>query len=105
RHVVVQNCQVIHFDMIGEHYQAFYVGKYPSEIKTPTIAPPTIDLTSNVTFLNNDIDSRYGYGIQIAEGSSNVLVKGNRITMHPAEFMLSPPGSHWSETTSYTRRT
>src|SRR2546422_161533 len=83
RHVVVQNCQVIHFDMIGEHYQAFYVGKYPSEIKTPTIAPPTIDLTSNVTFLNNDIDSRYGYGIQIAEGSSNVLVKGNRITIHP----------------------
>src|SRR5207245_9876446 len=38
---------------------------------------------SNVTFLNNDIDSRYGYGIQIAEGSSNVLVKGNRITIHP----------------------
>src|SRR5207249_3640322 len=83
KHVVVQNCQVVHFDTVGEHYQAFYVGKYPGEIKTPTIAPPTIDLTSNVTFLNNDIESRYGYGIQIAEGSSNVLVKGNRITIHP----------------------
>ncbi len=83
KHVVVQNCQVVHFDTVGEHYQAFYVGKYPGEIKTPTIAPPNIDLTSNVTFLNNDIDSRYGYGIQIAEGSSNVLVKGNRITIHP----------------------
>src|SRR6059036_3168893 len=83
KQVVVQNCQVVHFDTVGEHYQAFYVGKYPGEIKTPTIAPPNIDLTSNVTFLNNDIDSRYGYGIQIAEGSSNVLVKGNRITIHP----------------------
>src|SRR5213080_2325428 len=48
-----------------------------------TAADPYINLTSNVTFLNNDIDSRYGYGIQIAEGSSNVLVKGNRITIHP----------------------
>src|SRR5256884_6738163 len=83
KQVVVQNCQVVPFDTVGEHYQAFYVGKYPGEIKTPTIAPPNIDLTSNVTFLNNDIDSRYGYGIQIAEGSSNVLVKGNRITIHP----------------------
>src|SRR5213594_3181148 len=83
KHVVVQNCQVVHFDTVGEHYQAFYVGKYPGEIKTPTIAPPNIDLTSNVTFLNNDIDSRYGYGIQIAEGSSNVLAKGNHVTIHP----------------------
>src|SRR2546427_5234892 len=83
KHVVVQNCQVVHFDTVGEHYQAFYVGKYPGEIKTPTIAPPNIDLTSNVTFLNNDIDSRYGYGIQIAEGSSNILAKGNHITIHP----------------------
>src|SRR5439155_23130325 len=49
----------------------------------PIIGPPTIDLTSNVTFLDNDIDSRYGYGIQISEGSSNVLVSGNRITVHP----------------------
>src|SRR5436309_34800 len=83
KHVVVQNCQVVHFDTVGEQYQAFYVGKYPGEIKTPTIAPPTIDLTSNVTFLNNDIDSRYGYGIQISEGSSNILVSGNQITVHP----------------------
>src|SRR5213593_3836666 len=83
RHVIVQNCQVIHFDTVGEHFDAFYVGKYPGEITTPTIAPPTIDLTSNVTFLNNDIDSRYGYGIQISEGSSNILVSGNQITVHP----------------------
>src|SRR5206468_3109789 len=83
KHVIVQNCQVIHFDTVGEHFDAFYVGKYPGEITTPTIAPPTIDLTSNVTFLNNDIDSRYGYGIQISEGSSNILVSGNQITVHP----------------------
>src|SRR6058998_3110324 len=83
KHVIVQNCQVIHFDTVGQHFDAFYVGKYPGEITTPTIAPPTIDLTSNVTFLNNDIDSRYGYGIQISEGSSNILVSGNQITVHP----------------------
>src|SRR3989442_11158588 len=83
KHVIVQNCQVIHFDTVGQHFDAFYVGKYPGELTTPTIAPPTIDLTSNVTFLNNDIDSRYGYGIQISEGSSNILVSGNRITVHP----------------------
>src|SRR2546422_4589635 len=83
KHLVVQNCQVVHFDTVGEHYQAFYLGKYPGENTTPTIAPPTIDLTSNVTFLHNDIDSRYGYGIQIAEGSSNVLLKANRINLHP----------------------
>src|SRR5207245_626569 len=59
------------------------VGKYPGENMTPIIGPPTIDLTSNVTFLDNDIDSRYGYGIQIAEGSSNILAKGNHITIHP----------------------
>src|SRR5213593_4328114 len=83
RHVIVQNCQVIHFDTVGEQFQAFYVGKYPGENRTPIIGPPTIDLTSNVTFLDNDIDSRYGYGIQIAEGSSNILAKGNHITIHP----------------------
>src|SRR5947209_5171444 len=83
RHVVVQNCQVIHLDTVGEQFQAFYVGKYPGENMTPIIGPPTIDLTSNVTFLDNDIDSRYGYGIQIAEGSSNILAKGNHITIHP----------------------
>src|SRR2546429_8724055 len=58
KHVIGQNCQVIHFDTVRHHFDAFYVGKYPGEITTPTIAPPTIDLTSNVTFLNNDIDSR-----------------------------------------------
>src|SRR3989449_6814914 len=83
KHVIVQNCKVIHFDTVGQHFDAFYVGKYPGELTTPTIAPPTIDLTSNVTFLHNDIDSRYGYGIQIAEGSSNVLLKANRINLHP----------------------
>src|SRR3989441_6714899 len=83
RHVLVQNCQVIHLDTVGEQFEAFYVGKYPGENITPIIGPPTIDLTSNVTFLNNDIDSRYGYGIQIAEGASNILAKGNRVTIHP----------------------
>src|SRR2546421_6659698 len=83
RHVILQNCQVIHFDTVGEQFQAFYVGKYPGENMTPIIGPPTIDLTSNVTFLDNDIDSRYGYGIQIAEGSSNILAKGDHITIHP----------------------
>src|SRR6266705_518767 len=83
RHVIVQNCQVIHLDTVGEQFQAFYVGKYPGENRTPIIGTPTIDLTSNVTFLDNDIDSRYGYGIQIAEGSSNILAKGNHITIHP----------------------
>lgn len=82
-HVIVQNCQVIHLDTVGEQFEAFYVGKYPGENMTPIIGPPTIDLTSNVTFLDNDIDSRYGYGIQIAEGSSNILAKGNHITIHP----------------------
>src|SRR5881296_2848943 len=83
KHVIVQDCQVIHLDTVGEQFDAFYVGKYPGEITTPTIAPPMIDLTSNATFLNNDIDSRYGYGIQVSEGSSNILVSGNRITVHP----------------------
>ncbi|OLD90173.1 hypothetical protein AUG86_03745 [Euryarchaeota archaeon 13_1_20CM_4_64_14] len=83
RHVVVQNCQVIHLDTVGEQFQAFYVGKYPGENMTPIIGPPTIDLTSNVTFLDNDIESRYGYGIQIAEGSSNILAKGNHVAVHP----------------------
>src|SRR5437667_964 len=83
KHVIVQDCQVIHLDTVGEQFDAFYVGKYPGEITTPTIAPPMIDLTSNATFLNNDIDSRYGYGIQGSEGSSNILVSGNRITVHP----------------------
>src|SRR3989475_193100 len=83
RHVVVQNCQVIHLDTVGEQFQAFYVGKYPGENMTPIIGPPTIDLTSNVTFLDNDIESRYGYGIQIAEGSSNILAKGNHVAIHP----------------------
>src|SRR5436309_3583083 len=83
RHVVVQNCQVIHLDTVGKQFDAFYVGKYPGENMTPIIAPPMIDLTSNATFLDNDIDSRYGYGIQISEGSSNVLVSGNRIKGHP----------------------
>src|SRR5881296_3959613 len=83
KHVIVRNCQVIHLDTVGEQFQAFYVGKYPGENRTPIIGPPTIDLTSNVTFLDNDIDSRYGYGIQIAEGSSNILAKGNHITIHP----------------------
>src|SRR5438876_8352965 len=83
KHVIVQDCQVIHLDIVGEQFDAFYVGKYPGEITTPTIAPPMIDLTSNATFLNNDIDSRYGYGIQVSEGSSNILVSGNRISVHP----------------------
>src|SRR2546428_121393 len=83
RHVVVRNCQVIHLDTVGEQFQAFYVGKYPGENMTPIIGPPTIDLTSNVTFLDNDIESRYGYGIQIAEGSSNILAKGNHVAVHP----------------------
>src|SRR3989454_9974305 len=83
KHVIVQNCQVIHFDTVGEHFDAFYVGKYPGEVTTPTIAPPLIDLTSNVTFLNNDIESRHGYGIEIAEGSSHILVRGNRVDVHP----------------------
>ena len=83
RHVLVQNCQVIHLDTVGEQFEAFYVGKYPGENMTPIIGPPTIDLTSNVTFLDNDIDSRYGYGIQIAEGSSNILAKGNHVAIHP----------------------
>src|SRR5213593_2408786 len=83
KHVIVQDCQVIHFDTVGEQFQAFYVGKYPGENMTPIIGPPTIDLTSNVTFLDNDIESRYGYGIQIAEGSSNILAKGNQVTIHP----------------------
>ena len=83
KHVIVRNCQVIHLDTVGKQFDAFYVGKYPGENMTPIIGPPTIDLTSNVTFLDNDIDSRYGYGIQISEGSSNVLVSGNRITVHP----------------------
>src|SRR5213594_2045325 len=82
-HVIVQNCRVIHLDTVGEQFEAFYLGKYPGESMTPIIGPPTIDLTSNVTFLDNDIDSRYGYGIQIAEGSSNILAKGNHITIHP----------------------
>jgi parallel beta-helix repeat protein len=81
-HVLVQNCQVIHLEAVGQ-FEAFYVGKYPGENMTPIIGPPTIDLTSNVTFLDNDIDSRYGYGIQIAEGSSNILAKGNQVTVHP----------------------
>src|SRR2546427_233517 len=85
RHVVVQNCQVIHLDTVGEQFQAFYVGKYPGENMTPIIGPPTIDLTSNVTFLDNDIESRYGYGIQIAEGSSNILAKGNHVADHPQQ--------------------
>src|SRR5213080_3139309 len=83
KHVIVRNCQVIHLDTVGKQFDAFYVGMYPGENMTPIIGPPTIDLTSNVTFLDNDIDSRYGYGIQISEGSSNVLVSGNRITVHP----------------------
>src|SRR5437867_4601370 len=83
KHVIVRNCQVIHLDTVGKQFDAFYVGKYPGENMTPIIGPPTIDLTSNVTFLDNDIDSRYGYGIQISEGSSNVLVSGNPITVHP----------------------
>ncbi len=83
KHVIVRNCQVIHFDTIGKQFDAFYVGKYPGENMTPIIGPPTIDLTSNVTFLDNDVDSRYGYGIQIAEGSSNILAKGNQVTIHP----------------------
>src|SRR3989475_334942 len=83
RHVVVQNCQVIHLDTVGEQFQAFYVGKYPGENMTPIIGPPTIDLTSNVTFVDNDIERRYGYGIQIAEGSSNILAKGNHVAVHP----------------------
>src|SRR5881628_4258119 len=83
KHVIVRNCQVIHLDTVGKQFDAFYVGKYPGENMTPIIGPPTIDLTSNVTFLDNDIDSRYGYGIQIAEGSSNILAKGNHITIHP----------------------
>ena len=82
RHALVQNCQVIHLDAVGQ-FEALYVGKYPGENLTPIIGPPRIDLTSNVTFLNNDIDSRNGYGIQIAEGSSNILAKGNHVTIHP----------------------
>src|SRR5437870_11672589 len=83
KHVIVRNCQVIHLDTVGKQFDAFYVGKYPGENMTPIIGPPTIDLTSNVTFLDNDIDSRYGYGIQVSEGSSNILLSGNRITVHP----------------------
>ena len=83
KYVTVRNCQVVRFDSIGEHYQAFYLGKYPGEITTPTLGPPMIDLTSNVSFLHNDIDSRYGYGIQIAEGSSNIVLRGNRVNIHP----------------------
>jgi len=82
QHVIVQNCQVIHFDSTHQ-FDAFYVGKYPGEVTTPTIAPPLIDLTSNVTFLNNDIESQHGYGIEIAEGSSHILVRGNRVDVHP----------------------
>src|SRR5256886_15433906 len=51
KHVVVQNCQVVHFDTVGEHCQALYVGKYPGETKPPTIPPPNIDRTSNATLL------------------------------------------------------
>src|SRR5205809_2572990 len=83
KHVIVRNCQVIHLDPVGKQFDAFYVGNDLGENMTPIIGPPTIDLTSNVTFLDNDIDSRYGYGIQISEGSSNVLVSGIRITVHP----------------------
>src|SRR6266705_592039 len=82
QHVIVQNCQVTHFDSTHQ-FDAFYVGKYPGEVTTPTIAPPLIDLTSNVTFLNNDIESHHGYGIEIAEGSSHILVRGNRVDVHP----------------------
>src|SRR5437660_10941179 len=54
QHVIVQNCQVIHFDSIHQ-FDAFYVGKYPGENTTPTIAPPLIDLTRNVRVLTKEI--------------------------------------------------
>jgi hypothetical protein len=73
---------VIHLDG-DEHYYAMETGKYPGENTTPTIGPPEIDLTSNITFVNNDIESRVAYAIQIAEGSSHIVVRGNRIQLHP----------------------
>ncbi|HYY47332.1 MAG TPA: right-handed parallel beta-helix repeat-containing protein [Thermoplasmata archaeon] len=81
-HVVVRHCRVIHLDA-DEHYYAMEVGKNPGENATPSIGPPEIDLTSNITFLNNDIESRVAYAIQIAEGSAHIVVRGNRIQLHP----------------------
>src|SRR5256886_14210588 len=38
QHVIVQNCQVIHFDSTHQ-FDAFYVGKNPGDNTTPTRAP------------------------------------------------------------------
>src|SRR3989454_623015 len=87
RHVVVQNCQVIHLDTVGEQFQAFYVGKYPGENMTPIIGPPTIDLSdyyvseqrraSRLVARNNTVIDAAG-GIHV-ESSRFTLVQDNTI--------------------------